>query len=158
MNTPYFRKGAGAVIYRADGQVLIFKRTGEDIWQFQQGGMDEGEEPEETMWRELEEETALVNDNFIKSHPYPTATTYQYPKDMILPARYGNVLGQTHRWWFLEIAPETVIDLSKAYDKEFEDYRWVTFADYMKMTSNSFKRPVYEELYEYFTKHILTQE
>ncbi len=156
MNTPYFRKGAGAVIYKEDGQVLIFKRTGDDIWQFQQGGLDEGEEPEQTLWRELKEETGLIKSDFAKTHAYPTWTTYSYPKGMSLPPRYDNCLGQTHRWWFLEIAPDTEIDLSKAQDKEFEDYRWITFADYMEMASHSFKQPVYAKLYEYFNKHILT--
>lgn len=158
MNTPYFRKGAGSVIYKEDGQVLVFKRTGENIWQFQQGGMDEGEEPEQTLWRELEEETALIKDDFIKIHPYPTPTIYHYPIEMILPARYINCLGQTHRWWFLEIASGTEIDLNKASDKEFEDYHWIPFTEYLLTTNSSFKHSVYNELFDYFRNNILNKE
>jgi hypothetical protein len=47
-----------------------------------------------------------------------------------------------------------VIDLNKASDKEFEEYKWLSFADFMTLSTHSFKQPVYEELYEYFMKNI----
>jgi len=155
MDTPYFRAGAGAVIYRNDGQVLVFKRAGEDIWQFQQGGIDAGETPEATLWRELYEETALIKANFTQSHPYPTWTTYQYPDTMLSTFDNALVMGQAHCWWFLEIAADTTINLDDAPDKEFEDYKWLAFAEFMNTVDHSFKQPVYAELYEYFTTHIL---
>lgn len=155
MNTPYFRAGAGAVIYQADGDILVFKRAGEDVWQFQQGGMDAGETPEQTLWRELEEETALTKTNFLTIHPFPTWTLYSYPTGTSLPAHYAEVLGQTHRWWFLELAADTTINLDAAADNEFEDYKWLSFADFMTLSTHSFKQGVYEELFEYFKNQIM---
>lgn len=154
MKVPYFRPGAGCVVYRKNNDVLLFKRTGEDVWQFQQGGMKAGEIPEETLWRELEEETALTKQDFIVSHSYPTWTIYEYPDDTLLPSSYLHCLGQTHRWWFLEIAPNIEIDLTRAIDKEFEEYKWLSFTNFMTLSTHSFKQPVYDELYEYFKEHI----
>lgn len=155
MQTPYFRAGAGCVIYRSDKQVLVFKRAGEDIWQHQQGGMDAGEMPEQTLWRELEEETALTKNDFITIKSYPTWTTYEYPDALSKTKKNPFVIGQAHRWWFLEISPNTVINLDKAHDKEFEDYKWISFTDFMTLSTHSFKQSVYDELYEYFKSHII---
>lgn len=154
MNKPYFRLGAGSIIYRHDGHILIFKRTGQNVWQFQQGGIDSGEKEIETLWRELNEETGLIKQDFIELHPYPTTTTYLYPKDIPLPTRYKNCLGQKHHWWFLKINPDTQIDLDKAQDDEFENYQWISFADFLKIYDHSFKQSVYEELYHYYTTRI----
>ncbi|MFN3188584.1 MAG: NUDIX domain-containing protein [Candidatus Paceibacteria bacterium] len=156
MQTPYFRAGAGCVIYNGDGEILVFKRTGEDIWQFGQGGMDAGETPEQTLWRELEEETALTKNDFIDVKSYPTWTTYEYPDAMQKTVKNPLIIGQAHRWWYLEINPDTVIDLAKAHDKEFEDYKWIPFSEFMTLSTHSFKQGVYEELYEYFKNHIIS--
>jgi len=156
MNTPYFRAGTGSVIYRATGEVLIFRRHSEDIWQFQQGGLDEGETYEQGLWRELLEETALSPDNFLNTQPYSNWTLYKYPEHFSLPDRYNNCLGQAHKWWFLELDPKTIINLENAVDKEFDEFKWIAFADFINMTEHSFKMPVYEELYQYFSSQILT--
>jgi putative (di)nucleoside polyphosphate hydrolase len=155
MNTPYFRAGTGSVIYRADGMVLIFKRAGENIWQFQQGGLDASEAIESALWRELKEETALSQSDFVQQHPYPTWTLYEYPDGLALPESRSLCVGQAHKWWFLKIAPNTTINLAKASDKEFDDHKWISFSEFMDMTTHSFKQTVYEELYKYFNTHIL---
>ena len=36
------------------------KRARQDAWQFPQGGIQSGEQPEEALFRELQEETGLV--------------------------------------------------------------------------------------------------
>jgi putative (di)nucleoside polyphosphate hydrolase len=143
METPYFRAGAGSVIYRDDGMILVFKRAGEDIWQFQQGGLDAGETPETALWRELEEETAIRETDIINTHPFPTWTFYEYPDGFIHPKARSICIGQAHRWWFLKLAPETTLDLTLAHDKEFEDWRWVSFAEFTTASQHSFKHAVY---------------
>lgn len=155
MDTPYFRAGVGAVVYRADGMILTFKRTGDEIWQFPQGGLDAGETAETALWRELAEETALRQSDILRTIPYPTWTLYEYPDGFVLPYARSTCAGQAHRWWFLELAPGTTIDLNRAHDKEFDAWRWVSFADFMTLTPHSFKQNVYQQLFEYYTEYIV---
>ena len=44
------------------GQLLWARRIGQDAWQFPQGGIGEGESPEQAMYRELKEEVGLAPD------------------------------------------------------------------------------------------------
>ena len=115
-DAPYFRAGAGAVIYTETGEIVIFRRAGEeDIWQLQQGGMDANETPEDTLWRELYEETDLLKANFIEVTPYPDWILYSYPPEVRTTLKRPDTLGQVHRWWFLKLNPEVKIDLTKAF-------------------------------------------
>lgn len=161
MKTNYFRAGAGAIIYNDEGKILVFKRAAHPIgvWQLQQGGNDIGEKPEETLWRELVEETGLVKDEFTEVIEYPKWTIYEYSDEIRLdknnPEPYR--LGQCHKWWFLKLKPDTEIDLAKATDEEFSDWRWTTF-DELINESHELKKPVYEELRDYFSANILKLE
>ncbi len=154
MTSPYFRPGAGSVIYNQAGEIAVFARTDlPNVWQLQQGGMDADENPEETLWRELEEETGLTTDNFLSSLPYPHWTIYAYPPTV--SRRFAtNCLGQVHRWFFLELKPDCEIDLSLATDQEFNAWRFMSFPELLSLTSEM-KLGVYTELANYFTKNIL---
>ncbi len=145
-----FRAGAGAILYTEDGKVIIFRRSDNvNIWQFQQGGMDGGETPLETLWRELYEETALAPNDFSLVTPYPKLTVYEFPDHI----KKNNYRGQVHYWFFLKIKSDTTINLSLARDTEFTEYATIEFSEFMK-TSHDFKQSVYNELYTYFEKHI----
>ncbi len=149
----HFRAGVGCVIYNQEKEVAIFSRSDNpNIWQFQQGGMDEGETVEQTLWRELFEETALTRADFLTITPYTNWTVYEYPAEM----KHSNRLGQAHAWFFLELAPGTIIDLQKAQDKEFLEVAFVPFSEFVE-TPHTFKAHVYQELYAYFIKHFLTR-
>jgi dihydroneopterin triphosphate diphosphatase len=48
------------VVHRPGPEFLVLLRTGDDgYWHLVAGGIEEGEAPEETAWRELDEETGL---------------------------------------------------------------------------------------------------
>ena len=158
LGKPYFRPGVGAIVYNANGEILIFSRTDKaEIWQFPQGGLESDETVEAALWRELEEETALHRVYISIITEYPDWTIYSYP-DFIKDKFIGeNVLGQAHRWFFLKLKPGTKIDLTIAHDKEFSDYKWTTFTD-LKMQNDLLKKKVYEELSEFFISHITMPE
>ncbi|NBD73851.1 NUDIX domain-containing protein [Patescibacteria group bacterium] len=147
MDTNYFRAGAGSVIYNEAGEVAWFRRVAHPagVWQFQQGGIDAGEEPEDALWRELSEEVGLTQESIERIDVYPRWTLYEYPD---MSARPG-CLGQVHRWWFLKLAPGVVIDLTRATSHEFDEWRFTTFPEAIAET-NELKRHVYEELFGYF--------
>ena len=154
-DAPYFRAGAGAVIYTETGEIVIFRRAGEeDIWQLQQGGMDANETPEDTLWRELYEETDLLKANFIEVTPYPDWILYSYPPEVRTTLKRPDTLGQVHRWWFLKLNPEVKIDITKAQDQEFSDWKLVDFDELLAARTTGWKFEVYKKLSDYFTDHI----
>ena len=55
-----YRPNVGIVICNKHGQVLWAKRFGQNSWQFPQGGINEGENIETAMYRELYEEVGLT--------------------------------------------------------------------------------------------------
>lgn len=152
MTNRYFRAGVGTVIYRSDGTVALFKRRAypAGIWQFQQGGIDSGEVPEETLWRELTEEVGLADKHIALVTEVPGWIAYEdLDEEQALPDR----IGQAHRWFFLKLKDEVTIDLSTATEQEFDDVRWVSFPEAIDCC-NSRKRHVYESLYAYFIEKL----
>ena len=54
-----YRPNVGIVLCNAKNQVFWGKRVREHAWQFPQGGIKHGENPEAAMFRELKEEVGL---------------------------------------------------------------------------------------------------
>ena len=54
-----YRPNVGIILSNASNQVFWGKRIREHSWQFPQGGIKQGESPEEAMYRELMEEVGL---------------------------------------------------------------------------------------------------
>ena len=54
-----YRPNVGIIISNVHNQVFWGKRIREHSWQFPQGGIKQGESPEEAMYRELMEEVGL---------------------------------------------------------------------------------------------------
>jgi 8-oxo-dGTP pyrophosphatase MutT (NUDIX family) len=153
-DTRYFRAGVGTVIYNQAGEVAIFKRATAPVgvWEFQQGGIDIGEDIEVTLWRELQEEIGLLKEDIAKATLMPGWTVYEdriATNDATVP-RYG----QAHRWFFLQLSTVAQIDITKATEQEISEYRLTTFDDAISLTLNVNKKPVYQALKEYFYAHI----
>ena len=154
MSTRYFRAGIGTVIFNEKFEVAFFEREKfpEGIWQFQQGGIDLGETPDETLWRELMEEVGLSKEEVELVYEIPHWISYEdlnASTDVTVQR-----LGQTHKWFFLKLKSETTIDLEKSTDKEFRNWRFVTFEEAIEATALH-KKHVYQTLYEYFKTEVL---
>lgn len=150
----YFRVGAGSIIYNDQGQILLLSRTDNPaIWQLQQGGMDQNETMEETLWRELFEETALSSVDIEQIDKYPDWLFYEYALELRPKLKDPNCLGQAHQWYFLKLKSGVEVDLSKAIDKEFDEARWATFDELLSLP-DTMKQKVYRELADYFKTNI----
>ena len=55
-----FRANVGIILVNSDDKLMLAGRAGAKGWQFPQGGMLQGEEPEQSMYRELHEEVGLT--------------------------------------------------------------------------------------------------
>lgn len=154
IETRFFRAGVGTVIYNSTGKVVLFERAQNPVgmWQFQQGGIDLGEQPTDTLWRELMEEVGLTQDDFDTVDEYPHWTTYQ-PLDT-LESPDKSRIGHTHRWFFLRLKDNITIDLDKATMVEASNYKWITFDEVLNETEDC-KQHVYQTLATYFTEHVV---
>ena len=157
IETRFFRAGVGTVIYNAAGEVAYFERTQNPVgmWQFQQGGIDLGEHPTNTLWRELLEEVGLTQADFDDVHEYPQWTTYQ-PKDTAENPNKSRV-GHTHRWYFLKLRKDVTIDLAKATMIEASAYKWITW-DVVLSDTEPCKQHVYQALASYFKESVFTTQ
>ena len=121
MASSNFRAGVVAVVTNSRGQLLAFERS--DVpgaWQLPQGGIDVGEEPRESVWRELEEETGLGPDDVELVGEHPDWVVYEFP-DRIRSA--GKRLGQAQRWYLFRVRSD---DVAPTPDEvEFVAWKWV---------------------------------
>ena len=145
-----YRANVGIVIMNDRGQVFWARRYGQHSWQYPQGGVDEGETAEQTMYRELYEEVGLQPE-----HVKVVATTkhwlrYKLPKRLIRHDSKPVCIGQKQKWFLLKlVAKESSVNLLHSDHPEFDDWRWVSYW-YPVRQVVSFKREVYRKVMKEF--------
>jgi putative (di)nucleoside polyphosphate hydrolase len=121
----WFRAGVVAVVRHPDrSRILVFERLDSPgSWQLPQGGIEQGEQPIEAVWRELGEETGLGEADVVARAEYPEWVAYEWPEAARAGiGRDGKRLGQVQRWFLfdaLDAAIEPVPD-----GREFGAWRW----------------------------------
>ncbi len=141
-----FRANVGIILSNCDGKVFWGKRIGQTSWQFPQGGIDEGETPREAMFRELHEETGLLEKHVQVIGETQDWLRYRLPNKMIRPCRSGDkvCIGQKQRWFLLKLTcDDSSVDLKSCDVPEFDGWRWVNYWLPAKEVVY-FKRRVYE--------------
>ncbi|MBL6959122.1 MAG: RNA pyrophosphohydrolase [Rhodospirillales bacterium] len=141
-----YRRGVGAVLFNTAGLVFAGRRRGvySEAWQMPQGGIDEGESPDQAVLRELEEETGTDKAKIItESRDW---LTYDLPDDRIGVAWGGKYRGQTLKWFALEFTGlDRDIDINAHEKPEFSEWRWVAL-DELPGLIVPFKRRLYDDI------------
>ena len=88
-----YRKCVGMMILNSKNEILVGRRLDHPsgYWQMPQGGIDEKENPEEAVWREMMEEIGTNNLIFLKFHNNGLNTIY-------LKKHLINFPGVKHMW------------------------------------------------------------
>jgi putative (di)nucleoside polyphosphate hydrolase len=115
-----------------------------DIWQFPQGGIDEGEEVVEALFREMEEEIGTAAAKIVAE--YPEWISYNFPDK--IAKKMKPYKGQTQRYFLMKLKKDAKITLETKHP-EFIDYKFVGVEDVLNHTAH-FKKPVYESVINYF--------
>ena len=141
-----FRANVGIILSNFDGKVFWGKRIGQPSWQFPQGGIDEGETPLQAMYRELHEETGLLEKHVQVIGETQDWLRYRLPNKMVRRCRSSEkvCIGQKQRWFLLRLTCEdSSVDLGACEVPEFDGWRWVNYWLPAKEVVY-FKRRVYE--------------
>lgn len=143
-----YRKNVAAIIINKKNKIWIGERTDRMAWGFPQGGIDKGESPKEALKREMMEE--LATDDFEFIDEYPDWLRYDFPAGMTF--RTWTYAGQEQKYFLIKLTDKAVIDIEK-YDKEFRQYKWVDF-DEIDFNQFGFKAEIYKKVLEYFENQI----
>ncbi len=149
LHLPY-RPCVGLVLFNPDGHVFVGRRidTTVEAWQLPQGGIDDGEDPEQTLYREMEEE--IGTRNFTILDQTKGWLTYDLPPELIGKVWKGRYRGQ-RQIWFAGRFNGTDDDINIETDHpEFNAWRWVPLAETPNLIV-PFKQQLYLQLVEHFS-------
>ena len=139
-----FRPNVGIILLNQKSQVFWGKRIRTHSWQFPQGGIDRGENPEQAMFRELHEEVGLH-----PQHVQVLARTrdwlrYEVPDKFIRRDARGHYKGQKQIWFLLQlVGRDWDLNLRATDHPEFDAWRWNDYWVPLDVVVE-FKRGVYE--------------
>ena len=139
-----FRPNVGIILLNQRSQVFWGKRIRTHSWQFPQGGIDRGENPEQAMFRELHEEVGLM-----PQHVEVLARTrdwlrYEVPDRFIRRDARGHYKGQKQIWFLLQlVGHDWDLNLRATDHPEFDAWRWNDYWVPLDVVVE-FKRGVYE--------------
>lgn len=138
-----FRHNVGIILANNNcSRVFWGKRVGHDAWQFPQGGVDENEDIEECLYRELREEIGLEPEDVSIIGSTRKWLYYKIPPRMISNNR-PYCVGQKQKWYLLRLeGPEENIRFDRGLKAEFDDWRWVNYWYPLREVIN-FKKDVY---------------
>ncbi|EAJ1253934.1 RNA pyrophosphohydrolase [Campylobacter lari] len=144
-----YRPNVAAIVlssaYPFECKILLAKRNDmEDIWQFPQGGVDDGEDVKSALFRELKEEIGTDEVEILAEHPewisydFPAKVAQKmYPYD-----------GQSQKYFLVRLKNKAIINLNTK-NPEFDAYKFVSLEDVYDMI-NHFKKPIYIKVLKYF--------
>ena len=148
-----YRPCVGVMLVNAEGKVFVGRRidTKEgDWWQMPQGGVDEGEDLDTAMMRELHEETGAKPEHISVLKAMDEPVRYDLPDELIGKLWGGKYRGQEQVWYLARFnGTDDDIDLDAHDPAEFCDYKWVD-ADELPELIIPFKKRVYRQVVEAF--------
>ena len=141
-----YRPCVAAILENGNARVLIGERADRPgSWQFPQGGLEPGEDPETGLRRELREELSLDPTQYAVG---PCRGPYRY---LFPPGRTkAGYLGQKQHYFRLRLlGPESSVDIHTAHP-EFRTVSWIDPAEFSLAWLPPMKHGVYREVFRDF--------
>jgi 8-oxo-dGTP pyrophosphatase MutT (NUDIX family) len=118
-----YLEAAGGIVRKEDS-FLIIRRLGR--WDIPKGKMDEGETPEQTAVREIEEECGIHNLKIV-SKLTETLHTYEFKGSDVLKRTY---------WYLLEYSGDE--QLIPQLEEQITEVRWITRDEFTQIRQDTF--------------------
>ncbi|MCK9162128.1 MAG: RNA pyrophosphohydrolase [Arcobacter butzleri] len=150
--TKNYRPNVAAIImsprYPHTCDVFIASRTDiDDAWQFPQGGIDEGENAKDALYRELREE--IGTDEIEVIAEYPQWVSYDFPP--AIAEKMKPYDGQIQKYFLVKLKIGARINIDKHKFAEFSQYKFVPIKNIFEHVTY-FKRTVYKQVLKHFRK------
>ena len=145
-----YRKCVGMMIFNNIKEILVGRRLDHPsgFWQMPQGGIDENENPEEAVWREMMEEIGTNKAKLLKiSNQW---INYNIPSETLKTLPWGHkYIGQTQKWFaFQFIGKDSDINVGTV-NPEFSEWKWTKINSIVEEIV-PFKRDVYSKILKEF--------
>jgi putative (di)nucleoside polyphosphate hydrolase len=141
------------MLVNAAGKAFVGKRIDNkegDWWQMPQGGVDEGEDPDDALLRELAEETGAGPEHVEVLGRLPGELFYDLPDDLKGKLWGGCYLGQRQTWYLARFTgSDADIDIAAHEHPEFCEWKWVD-PELLPELIVPFKRQVYQGIVDGF--------
>ena len=143
-----YRKNVGMVLINTKGHIFAGKRidNNTDAWQMPQGGIDEGEAPENAAFRELSEETGIYRSKARVIGKTAGWLHYDIPVELISKLWNGQYRGQEQKWFAFEFVGKDS-DINIETEKpEFSEWAWKSKKNLLSSIV-PFKVEVYQKVF-----------
>ncbi len=141
-----YRPCVGVMLVNAEGKAFVGKRIDNregDWWQMPQGGVDDGEDLDKAMLRELEEEIGARPDHVEIVARLPEELYYDLPPELQGKLWSGRFRGQRQTWYLARFTGgDGDIDIAADDHPEFCEWKWVD-PELLPELIVPFKREVY---------------
>ena len=154
--TDQYRRCVGMMILNNENKILVGKRLDHPSghWQMPQGGIDDNENPNEAVWREMQEEIGTNNASIIQESTQ--WINYKIPLETLQTLPWGHkYVGQTQKWFLFRFNGADN-EINVVTEKpEFSEWRW---SNHNLLVENivPFKRNTYKKILEEFKDLLIT--
>ena len=145
------RSGVGIVLLNKMNQVFVAKRIDnpKGFWQMPQGGVDKNENYLQAAYRELKEETSIVNVKLIRE--LDGYLSYELPQHLLGIIWKGKYKGQKQKWFVMKFLGEDNEINIKTKSPEFLEWKWLELNKITDVVVD-FKLNVYRKVKEKVNK------
>lgn len=144
-----YRKGVGIMLINAGNLAFVAKRLDSiaEAWQMPQGGIDDGETPEQASVREMQEEIGTSKATIIAQSK--NWYTYDLPAELVPKIWGGRYRGQQQKWFLMRFTGQNSDINIHTSHPEFSEWKWVN-RDTLPNVIVPFKRKLYTDLVQEF--------
>jgi putative (di)nucleoside polyphosphate hydrolase len=139
-----YRPNVGIILVNSQDEIFVAERINvPGAWQFPQGGIDEGEDAETAMYREMAEEIGVTRDK-VQLLERRDGYRYAFAKGRLKYGIYGGQEQSYFRCRFL--GQDSEVNLAATH-QEFSQWRWIKPQEFQIQWVPKFKRVVYRQVF-----------